>query len=101
MKFSVSSSLRSKRKMAGLTQGQLATLSGISRNAYANIERGVNLVALDHALMIARVLGCHVEDIWSIDDDLLDQESVSPCDICYRPVCVGCSLGFKGVFIND
>lgn len=94
MKFSVSSSLRTIRKSAGLSQDQLALLSGLSRNAISSIERGEYLASIDHALMISRVLDCHVEDIWSIDNDRLDQD---PCDVCFRPECVGCSIGFGGL----
>lgn len=92
MKFSVSSSLRSMRKNAGLSQTQLGLLSGVSQNTISAYETGAYGVSLDHALMIARVLDCHVEDIWSIDDDRLDPDTDSPCDICFRPECVGCKL---------
>lgn len=92
MKFSISSSLRSIRKNAGLSQAQLGLLCGISQNTISAYENGTYGLSLNHALMIARVLDCYVEDIWSIDDVRLDND---PCEMCYKPECVGCSLGVQ------
>lgn len=99
MNFSVSSRLRTMRKSAGLSQSQLAFLSGLSQNSISSIERGEYGISLSHALMIARVFGCHVEDIWSLDDERLD-DLCSYCDVCYRPECVCCSIGYEGVIMN-
>jgi len=49
------STLRNSRRILGLTQSQMAEYLGCSRNHYAQIERGVRLVTVQH-LRQARLL---------------------------------------------
>jgi transcriptional regulator with XRE-family HTH domain len=52
--------LRSERRMAGLTQEDLAVRLGLSRTTVVNIERGRQRIALHQLLQIADAVGCEV-----------------------------------------
>lgn len=56
--------LRRARLRAGLTQAQVATMAGLSRAAYANIELGRKNPSLGIAIRIAHVLGQPVEALF-------------------------------------
>lgn len=51
------------RKAAGLTQAELAHLSGVDQSNISKIERGNMRPMLDTACRIAAALGKRVEDI--------------------------------------
>lgn len=53
--------LKMRRKMLGLTQDQVARLSGISQNAYSEIELGHYMPRLFVAFKISVVLDCDVK----------------------------------------
>jgi transcriptional regulator with XRE-family HTH domain len=56
--------LRQFRLRAGLTQHELAELSGVSRTLIASIETGQRSgITLDNALRLANVLGVSVETL--------------------------------------
>ncbi|HUY57370.1 MAG TPA: substrate-binding domain-containing protein [Candidatus Micrarchaeaceae archaeon] len=59
--------LRLARLGSGLTQGQLAALCGISRQALAGAEAGSWSPSLGVALQLARVLGSSVDQIFGSD----------------------------------
>ena len=52
--------LRSERKLAGLTQEDLAERLGLSRTTVVNIERGRQRIALHQLIQIADAIGCEV-----------------------------------------
>ena len=52
------------RKIAGLTQAQLAAQAKLSRGHYANIEMGRHSPSIDVARSIAIVLKVTVDDIF-------------------------------------
>ncbi|MFC3119003.1 helix-turn-helix transcriptional regulator [Jhaorihella thermophila] len=54
------------RLAAGLTQAELADRIGASRKTINTIENGVFVPSTVLALRIAAVLGCRVEDIFSL-----------------------------------
>lgn len=58
--------LREKRQAAGLTQQQLAAMTGITRQAVAAVETGQYSPATSVALQLAQALHCRVEDLFSI-----------------------------------
>lgn len=58
--------LRRLRREAGLTQAQLATLSGVSRALVSAIESGRHLPRVDAALAIARTLGVSAELLFGV-----------------------------------
>lgn len=60
-----SSPLRDRRLDCGLTQTDLASRAGVSRQLVAAVEAGHNTPAVDAALRLAQALGTTVEDLFS------------------------------------
>jgi DNA-binding XRE family transcriptional regulator len=60
-------SLRERRLECGLTQAELATRAGVSRQLIAAVEAGHNTPAVDAALGLARALATSVEELF-VDD---------------------------------
>jgi putative molybdopterin biosynthesis protein len=60
--------LREKRQALALSQKQLATLAGITRQAVSALEANQYSPATSVALQLARALHCRVEDLFSIKD---------------------------------
>ena len=58
--------LKSVRAQKGLSQSELATRAGITRQAVSAIESNLYLPATAVALRLASVLDCHVEDLFSL-----------------------------------
>src|SRR5690242_3999492 len=58
--------LKHLRVARGLSQGELAIKSGISRQAVSSIESNLYLPTTAVALRLASVLACHVEDLFSL-----------------------------------
>ncbi|MFO0734006.1 MAG: substrate-binding domain-containing protein [Nitrospiraceae bacterium] len=56
------------REAKGLTRAQLAAQSGVTRQAIHAIETGQYLPTTAVSLQLARVLACHVEDLFSLTD---------------------------------
>ena len=56
--------LKEIRKKVGLSQYQLARLSGLSQSTVSHIERGAFLPTIDSAYKIAAVLGVRVEELF-------------------------------------
>ena len=61
----MSSELRARRELAGLSQAQLADRSGVSRQLIATAEAGRHVPAVDAAMKIARALGTTVEELFA------------------------------------
>lgn len=61
-KMSIGTNIKQKRKAAGLTQIELAKLSGITQAMLCQIERGTKNPSLQVSLELANQLGCKVED---------------------------------------
>jgi len=59
------SRLRERRLECGLTQAELATRAGVSRQLIAAVEAGQNAPAVDAALGLARALATTVEELFS------------------------------------
>jgi DNA-binding XRE family transcriptional regulator len=57
--------LRDRRLEAGLTQAELATRAGVSRQLVAAVEAGRNVPAVDAALGLAHALGTTVEHVFA------------------------------------
>ena len=60
--------LKDLRSARGLSQGQLATKAGITRQAVSSIESNLYLPTTAVALRLASVLACRVEDLFSLAD---------------------------------
>lgn len=58
--------LKDLRVKRGLTQGELAVGAGITRQAVSSVESNLYLPTTAVALRLAAVLGCHVEDLFSL-----------------------------------
>ncbi|MGO2377440.1 helix-turn-helix transcriptional regulator [Brevibacterium aurantiacum] len=63
------SSLKQVRKSAGLTQAQLAQLTGVSRQTIIATERGDYAPSVFLALRIAHALETTVEEIFSLQEE--------------------------------
>jgi len=62
--------LRERRKAAGgLTQQELAERAGVTRQSIISIEGGKYRPSVELALMLARALGCAVDDLFHLGDD--------------------------------
>jgi molybdopterin molybdotransferase/putative molybdopterin biosynthesis protein len=65
--------LRERRRALGLSQKQLADMTGITRQAVAAVETNRYSPATSVALQLARALTCRVEDLFSIKaGDIVD-----------------------------
>ncbi len=58
--------LKKRRQAAGLSQQQLASMAGITRQSVAAVETGQYSPATSVALQLALALQCRVEDLFSI-----------------------------------
>jgi len=72
--------LREKRQALGLSQQQLAALTGITRQAVSAVESNQYSPATSVALQLARALRCRVEDLFSIKsgDEIVEGELLDP-----------------------
>lgn len=59
----VSETLKRKRKEKGLTQGQLASISGVSQQAISFIECGRNTPSEGTLRLLAEALGCSIAEL--------------------------------------
>lgn len=57
--------LRARRRECGLTQSELATRAGVSRQLVAAVESGQNMPAADAALRLASALATTVEELFA------------------------------------
>src|SRR5712691_6731053 len=62
--------LRAARLRAGLSQGELAALGGVTRQAISAVEAGRTIPTTAVALRLARALGQRVEELFQLVDDL-------------------------------
>lgn len=64
--FSFFNYLKSVRTTVGISQGELASRAGITRQAVSSIESNLYLPTTAVALRLALVLACRVEDLFSL-----------------------------------
>jgi putative transcriptional regulator len=65
----VKNRVRELRAMGGLSQGELGTTLGVSRQTINSIENGRYLPSLPLALAIARCFDTSVEEIFTPDEE--------------------------------
>lgn len=72
--------LKDVRVGRGLSQGELATRSGITRQAISSIEGNLYLPTTAVALRLASVLACRVEDLFSLaqTNDIIEGTFLGP-----------------------
>jgi putative transcriptional regulator len=58
--------VREHRLRLGLTQEELASAAGVSRQSIISIERGRYVPSLSLALRISRVFGCTTDDLFKL-----------------------------------
>jgi putative transcriptional regulator len=63
------SNLKQVRKTSGLTQAQLAQLTGVSRQTIIATEKGDYAPSVYLALRISRTLNTTVEEIFSLQEE--------------------------------
>ncbi|GGL00093.1 substrate-binding domain-containing protein [Deinococcus radiotolerans] len=76
--------LREKREGAGQTLSGLAQRVGISRQALSRIESGAAVPGTQLALLLARELGCLVEDLFSLRAPRLHTLTLGPARVGTR-----------------
>jgi len=67
--------IKDMRKRKGMTQQELAELSGVSRNVIANLETGRNKPTYETAQAIASVLGCKWYKVFDEQKETSEQET--------------------------
>ena len=60
--------LHSARVWAGMSQGDLATIVGTSRETISSLERGASIPSVTLAIAIAHAVGLTVEDLFGSDE---------------------------------
>ena len=55
--------IKRKRKEAGLTQTELATMAQINRSHLSEVERGLANISLEKASQLAKILGCRLNEL--------------------------------------
>src|SRR5687767_7103614 len=72
----INNSLRATRARLRLSQQQLADAAGVTRQTIGGIEGGHYAPSAAVALRIAKALGCRVEDLFWLEEDLPTVEAV-------------------------
>ena len=67
--------LRDLRAERDLTQAALAEMVGVSRKTINTIENGVFVPSTVLALKLARALGLRVEDLFSLDNQQMEERT--------------------------
>lgn len=67
--------LREFRSQQGINQSDLGRLVGVSRQTISMIERGDYSPSVTLALKIARYFGATVEDIFTYEEDLHEENN--------------------------
>ena len=73
----LSSSLKATRSRLGLSQQQLAEAAGVTRQTIGGIEAGQYAPSALVALRLAKALGCRVEDLFRLEEDLPTVEALA------------------------
>ena len=66
----LANNLKSIRTRLGLSQQDLATAAGVTRQTIGGLEAGLYSPSAAVALRLARAVGCRVEDLFWLEDDL-------------------------------
>ena len=68
--------LKQTRLRLGLSQQDLASMVGVSRQTISGVESGQTALSVTVALRLAKALGCRVEDLFWLDQDRVTVEAV-------------------------
>jgi len=69
-------SLKSIRTRLGMSQQDLANLAGVTRQTISGVESGQYAPSVATTLRLAKALGCQVEDLFWLEQDLPEIEAV-------------------------
>lgn len=61
--------IREFREAAGLTRKQLAEMTGVSEGCIYKYEKGLRCPWLPYVVVIARALGCKVDDLMNEEEE--------------------------------
>lgn len=64
----VVNSVREKRKQQQLTQEDLASICSVSRQTILALEKSAHVPTLTLALKLGKALGCHLEELFGLED---------------------------------
>ena len=67
MRNTITNRVKELRTARGMTQEQLATATGVSRQSINSIERDRYVPSLELALIFARVFRCPTDDIFKLE----------------------------------
>jgi putative molybdopterin biosynthesis protein len=76
VKDELRNSLKQTRMRLGLSQQDLATMAGVSRQTIGGVESGQSALSTTIALRLANALGCRVEDLFWLEQDDIEIEAV-------------------------
>lgn len=76
-------SLKSVRTRLGMSQQELASLAGVTRQAISGVESGQCAPSVAMTLRLAKALGCKVEDLFWLEQDLPLVQAVLAKSISY------------------
>ena len=82
---SLNNRLKQSRGKAGLSQQQLASRAGISRQAYFALESGKATPSTEVALRLARALGTRVDDLFFLADEIPEVTQAELVGASWRP----------------
>ncbi|MGJ3244803.1 MAG: substrate-binding domain-containing protein [Elainellaceae cyanobacterium] len=69
VKDELCNNLKQTRMRLGLSQQDLATMAGVSRQTIGGVESGQTALSVTVALRLSKVLGCRVEDLFWLNQD--------------------------------
>ncbi|WP_448570951.1 substrate-binding domain-containing protein [Trichothermofontia sp.] len=72
----LSNNLKQTRLRLGMTQQDLATIAGVSRQTIGGVESGQYAPSTTVALRLAKALGCQVEDLFWLAQDLPEMDVI-------------------------
>lgn len=75
--------LKQTRLRLGLSQQDLATMAGVSRQTIGGVESGQTALSVTVALRLAKALGCRVEDLFWLEQE---QETVAALPAATLPI---------------
>ncbi len=76
MKDDLRNKLKQTRMRLGLSQQDLATMAGVSRQTIGGVESGQSALSITVALRLANALGCQVEDLFWLEQEASTLDAV-------------------------
>jgi molybdate-binding protein/DNA-binding XRE family transcriptional regulator len=72
----ICNNLKSIRNRLGMSQQDLANIAGVTRQTIGGVESGQYAPSVTISLRLAKALGCQVEDLFWLEDDLPEIEAI-------------------------